>query len=99
MAAPVTRTYRYPSADRLRHSPPWLDDPPLVNQQPKDTSGEPKSTVAVRAPEWDPAERTPLPDGAISNAPPCSVHEKPEPRSGVREPSRAPGVPDSESKG
>ena len=50
MATPVTRTYRYPPAERLRHSPPWLAELPLVNQQPKDTSGESKSMVAARAP-------------------------------------------------
>ena len=99
IAAPVTRTYRYPSPDRRRHSPPCLAEPFLVNQQPKETSGEPKSMVAARAPAWDPAVRTPAPEGAISKASPCSVHENSAPGSGTLEASRAPGLPVSESNG
>ena len=99
IAVPVTRTYRYPSPDRRRHSPPWLDELFLVNQQPKEMSGELKSMVATRAPDWDPLVRTPAPEGAISNTPPCSVHAKPAPRLGIRESSRAPGSPERESKG
>ena len=99
IAVLVTRMYRYPSAERLRHSPPWLAEPFRVNQQPKDTSGEPRSMVAVRCPVRAPAVRTPAPEGAISKASPCSVHENSAPRSGTLSASRLPGLPESESNG